>query len=86
MLCQPLPQYRLCRLAEVDETEFGIVAKLVQMGLVRLKPGANFGRIEPRGSIGGIGEVDQRRLKADDQHTRLCHYYRRFSNSSALAT
>jgi hypothetical protein len=44
------------------------------MGLVRLKPGANFGRVEPRGTICGIGEVDQRRFKADDQHTRLCHH------------
>ena len=42
----------------LHEAERGIVAKLVQMRLNRFKPGANFGRSEPRGTISGIGEVD----------------------------
>jgi len=38
-------------------------------------PGSHRGGIQPQGTKGGIGEVDQRRLQANDQHTRLCHYF-----------
>jgi len=65
---KPVAQHGLGGGAEVGQAQLGLIAKRIELRLVVLERGPDFGGIQSRmGGIGRIGEIDQRRLEADEK-------------------